>query len=118
MKATSATPLIKPPTFGLVWLDGKLSTTVVRKPWGLILEMRAPVALAVYGPTGGTTCSQAPSLEFNPPVPPSATYRDPSGPNFRPRGLFKPVAKTETVDAAGIATSSAASAALAFHEGT
>src|SRR5438067_9554398 len=106
MKATSATPLIKPPTFGLVWLDGKLSTTVVRKPLGPILEMRAPVTLAVYGPTGGTTWSQAPSVEFKPPVPPSATKRKPSGPNFRPRGLFNPVANTETLEAAGNATSS------------
>ena len=32
--------------------------------------------------------------------------------------MFNPLAKTETVDAAGNATSSAASAALAVHEGT
>ena len=30
-------------------------------------------------------------------MPPSATYKLPSGPNFRPRGLLSPLAKTEIV---------------------
>src|SRR5713101_4730300 len=32
-------------------------------------------------------------VEIAPPIPPSATYRFPSGPNFSPRGLFNPPAK-------------------------
>src|ERR1700678_1631712 len=36
-------------------------------------------------------------------MPPSATYRKPSGPNFNPRGLFKPVAKTVGLGWAGSA---------------
>jgi hypothetical protein len=38
-------------------------------PLALILEMREPVMLPVYGPTGGTTCSQQPAVEFDPPIP-------------------------------------------------
>jgi len=37
-----------------------------------------------------------PTVEVVPPIPPSATYKFPSGPNFNPRGLFRPVAKTLT----------------------
>src|SRR5207245_206280 len=33
-----------------------------------------------------------PTVEVVPPIPPSATYKFPSGPNFNPRGLFRPVA--------------------------
>src|SRR4029077_8966182 len=102
MNATPATPLIRLPESALVWLDGKLSTTVVRKPRGLILEMRAPVTLPVYGPTAGTTTQAG----VTPPVPPSATKRKPPGPNFRPRGLFNPLAKTETLADVGNAVSS------------
>jgi len=48
----------------------------------------------LYGPIGGITCSHKPTVESDPPSPPSATYRFPSGPNLSPRGLFNPVAKT------------------------
>src|SRR6185437_11658636 len=41
-------------------------------------------------------CVHCPTVESAPPRPPSATYRLPSGPNASPRGLLKPVAKTET----------------------
>lgn len=34
------------------------------------------------------TCVQV--VIFDPPMPPSATYRYPSGPNFNPLGLLKP----------------------------
>ncbi len=40
MNATSATPLTRLPKAGVVWLEGRLSATVVRTPAGLILEMR------------------------------------------------------------------------------
>lgn len=46
---------------------------------------------------GAGTWSHCPTVEFVPPGPPSATYRFPSGPNLRPRGLLNPVAMTETV---------------------
>jgi hypothetical protein len=59
---------------------------VARSPEGLILEI-LDVFPPVYGPTGGGTGSVA---GFNPPSPPSATYRYPSGPNLRPRGLLRP----------------------------
>src|SRR5438552_14725121 len=98
MNAISATPLIRLPSIGLVWLEGRLSTTVVRVPSEPILEMREPVLLPVYGPTSGITCVQLPAVELVPPTPPSATYNEPSGPNFSPRGLFRPVAKTETLE--------------------
>jgi hypothetical protein len=71
--STSATPLIRLPSSALVWLEGSVSVTVVRCPLELILEIRPEVLLPVYGPTGGTTCSQSPSVEFVPPSPPSAT---------------------------------------------
>ena len=37
MKATSATPLTRLPRLGLVWLEGSVSTTVVRTPLASIL---------------------------------------------------------------------------------
>src|SRR5262245_46571906 len=98
MKATSATPLTRFPSAALVWLDGRLSTKVVRLPLLSILEIREPVSLPVYGPTGGiTTQSGSAGGGFAPPIPPSATYRLPSGPNSSPRGLLRPSAKTVTV---------------------
>jgi hypothetical protein len=39
----SATPLISEPNAGLVWLEGMLSTKVVRTPYASIFEMRDPV---------------------------------------------------------------------------
>src|SRR6266567_3950914 len=95
INATSATPLTKLPVAGEVWLEGKLSATVVRIPSGVILEIR-DVKSPVYGPTGGTTWSHNPILDNVPPAPPSATYTFPSGPNFSPRGLFNPSKTTET----------------------
>src|SRR4029077_11843144 len=52
-KATSATPLTKLPKPGLVWLEGRPSTTVETAPLGAILEMRA-VKSPVYGPAPRT----------------------------------------------------------------
>src|SRR4051794_37845940 len=37
---TDQTALTRLPESALVWLDGKLSITIMRKPWRLILEMR------------------------------------------------------------------------------
>src|SRR6267154_5656025 len=79
-KATSATPLTKLPWLAIVWLEGKLSTTVVTFPSAPIFEIR-PVNPPVYGPTSGTWV-HSPTVDSVPPVPPSATYRLPSGPNF------------------------------------
>src|SRR6185437_1666572 len=73
-------------------LDGRLSATVVLTPFLSIIEMREPVLLPWYGPTGGTTCAHV-VLKFVPPTPASATYRLPSGPNLRPRGSFNPVTR-------------------------
>src|SRR4029453_12232147 len=98
MKATSATPLTRLPSTALVWLDGRLSTKVVRLPSLSILEIREPVVRPEYGPTGGlTTQSGSSGGGLAPPTPPSATYRLPSGPNLSPRGLLSPSAKTLTV---------------------
>src|SRR5215472_3286348 len=75
-KAMSATPLTRLPKAGLVWLEGRLSATVVRFPSRSILEMREPTGLPVYGPTGGGTVqSSVGGAGLVPPTPPSATYR-------------------------------------------
>src|SRR5678816_3085083 len=87
MNAMSATPLVSAPVCALVWLDGSLLVTVVRTPCGVIFEILPPTELPVYGPIGGITCGQCPAVDCVPPLPPSATYRLPSGPNFNPRGL-------------------------------
>src|SRR5262245_134502 len=101
MKAMSATPLISGPTAGAVWLEGSPLENVVRAPARETFEIRPPLTgssvLPVYGPIGGSTCVHWPTVESLPPRPPSATYRFPSGPHSRPRGLLKPVAKTEIV---------------------
>lgn len=76
--------------------EGRLSIHVVRVPAISILEMRLPVTLPLYGPTGGITWAHL-TEELVPPIPPSATYKYPSGPNFKPRGLLNPVAKTLVV---------------------
>jgi hypothetical protein len=100
MKATLETPLTRLPSAGLVWLDGRALTTVETLPVGLTFEMRPPrtgsLVLPVYGAAAPDTCVHCPTVEFEPPRPPSATYRFPSGPNVSPRGLLKPAAKTET----------------------
>ena len=54
MNSTSATPLTRDPSIGLVWLDGRLAATVLTVPPRLILEIR-PVIPPVYGPTGAMT---------------------------------------------------------------
>src|ERR1700724_598455 len=98
MNAKSATPLTRLPNAGLVWLEGKWSATVVTTPLGDTFEIRA-VKSPVYGPGpagGPAACWQSPTVEREPPAPPSATYRFPSGPNFSPRGVLKPVAKIDT----------------------
>src|SRR5213595_1032964 len=86
------------PGTGCVWLDGSPVTTWVTTPAGLTFEIRPPrtgsFVLPVYGPIGGATCAHWPTVESFPPRPPSATYKLPSGPNVRPRGLLNPVAKT------------------------
>src|SRR5437763_16311261 len=92
----SAAPLVRLPVVALVWLEGRLSTAVVRTPLASILEMREPGTLPVYGPTGGMTCSQQRSVESAPPIPPSAPYMLPYGPTFRPRRVFNSVAKPAT----------------------
>src|SRR3989442_12315008 len=94
MNFTSATPLTRLPRAAEVWSEGNPSATVERSPLELILEMRA-VKPPVYGPTGGMTCGvHLPTDDVSPPVPPSATERNPSGPKARPRALLRPVAKT------------------------
>ncbi|MGN6682158.1 MAG: hypothetical protein ACTHKL_30710, partial [Streptosporangiaceae bacterium] len=89
------------PTALLVWLEGSASTTVETTPARLILEMRPPslrlLVLPVYGAAAPATWRQMPTVEWWPPSPPSATYSWPSGPNVSPRGLFSPLAKTDTV---------------------
>src|SRR5689334_17665799 len=55
-----------------------------------------PVGPPVYGPTGAGTCSHLPTVAVVPRTPLSPTYKAPSGPNARPRGLSSPVAKTLT----------------------
>ncbi len=54
MNFTSETPLTRLPEAALVWLDGRPSTTVLRTPAGLTLEIRA-VKPPLYGPTGAGT---------------------------------------------------------------
>src|SRR5581483_3182430 len=78
--ATSATPLVRPPESGDVELDGSPVATGVTAPCGPILTMLA-VKPPEYGPIGAGTCSQSACVVcIVPPVPPSATYRLPSGP--------------------------------------
>src|SRR5262245_66526046 len=105
MKAMSATPLISGPTAGAVWLEGSPLENVVRAPARETFEIRPPLTgsfvLPVYGPIGGTTCVHWPAVEALPPSPPSATYRFPSGPHSRPRGLLNPVANTDIVACCG-----------------
>ena len=107
--ATSATPLVRPPESGDVELDGSPVATGVTAPCGPILTMLA-VKPPEYGPIGAGTCSQSACVVcIVPPVPPSATYRLPSGPNVSPRGLSSPVAITVPLEPA--ATPGAASTA-------
>jgi hypothetical protein len=88
------------PSAGLVWLDGSPRTTTERTPAGVTFEIRPPstglFVLPVYGAAAPDTCRHLPTVECDPPRPPSATYRSPRGPNVSPRGLLKPVAKTLT----------------------
>src|SRR2546423_13185007 len=117
-KVTSATPLTRLPSATLVWLEGRWSTITVRRPVRLTFEMWA-VRPLVYGPTGATTCVHWPTVVVAPPRPPSATYRLPSGPKVRPRGLSKPVAKTVKPLGSGVClVCSTAAVALKSERGT
>src|SRR6185437_11427969 len=99
-KATLETPLTRLPSAGAVWLDGSPRTTIERTPPGVTLEIRPPSTgfplLPVYGAAAPDACRHFPTVECDPPRPPSATYRSPFGPKTSPRGLLKPVAKTLT----------------------
>src|SRR3954447_20561380 len=89
MKARSAMPMSEPIASVA---EGRLSTRVVRAPAGVIFDMRE-VKPPLKGPSGGGTWAHMPAVEVFPPAPASATYRLPSGPNFRPRGKFSPLTK-------------------------
>ena len=71
-------------------LVGRLSTTVVRTPAALILDIRPPVGQPKKGEKKGTGCCSSAQLcvlhSAVAPVPASATYKFPSGPNFNPLG--------------------------------
>src|SRR5690349_3804545 len=99
-KATLETPLTRLPSAGAVWLDGSPRTTTERTPAGVTLEIRPPSTgfplLPVYGAAAPDACRHLPTVECDPPRPPSATYRSPFGPNTSPRGLLKPLANTLT----------------------
>ncbi len=108
---TLETPLTRLPVAAVVWLDGSPLTTVFRTPLGVTFEIRPPrtglFVLPVYGAAAPDAWVHVPTVEWEPPRPPSATYRSPSGPNVRPRGLLKPVAKTLTWAVACVLTSAA-----------
>src|SRR6185503_8933968 len=87
---------------GLVWLEGSESTTVETTPARLIFEIRPPSTGSPLLPVE-PICSHWPTVEFEPPSPPSATYRSKCGPKVSPRGLLNPVAKTDVVAARGAA---------------
>src|ERR1700728_1065025 len=85
---TSATPMVPfiPP--GPMVTEGKPEATVVTFPLGLTLEIR-PVSPPVSGPGppgAPGTWTHCPTVLVVPPVPASATYRLPSGPNLSPLG--------------------------------
>ena len=70
-----ADPTTRLPSAGLVWLEGRWSATVVTTPWASTLEIRA-VKSPVYGPGpagGPAACWQTPTVDREPPAPPSAT---------------------------------------------
>ena len=77
MNATLETPLTRLPSAGLVWLDGSALTTVETAPAGLTFEIRPPrtgsFTLPVYGAAAPCACSHWPTVECEPPRPPSAT---------------------------------------------
>src|SRR5450631_2745485 len=90
---TSATPIVPPA--GLK-VEGNPEATVVRVPLGLILDIRA-VSPPVQGPGGVGTWVHSPAVLVVPPVPASATYKYPSGPNLNPRGPSRPEASINGV---------------------
>src|SRR6202035_1843627 len=82
---TSATPMVPlaPPVPTLT--EGNPEATVVTFPLGLILEIRAvSPPVSGPGPGGPGTWAHCPAVLVVPPVPASATYRYPSGPNLKP----------------------------------
>src|SRR5713226_6169733 len=94
MNARSATPLISLPIAALVWDDGSPVTIRATLPEVLSIFEMLDVKPPLYGPTGGMTWVQEPTVEVLPPRPPSARYRLPSGPNVSPLGLLRPRANT------------------------
>src|ERR1700676_4542548 len=90
---TSATPIVPP---AMLKVEGNPEATVVRVPLELILEIRA-FGPPVQGPGGEGTCVHCPAVLFVPPVPASATYKYPSGPNLNPRGPSRPEASINGV---------------------
>src|ERR1700722_17259194 len=96
---TSATPMVPLTPRGPMVSEGKAEVAVVTFPLGLILEIRAvSPPVSGPGPPGGPgTCGHCPMVLFLPPVPASATYRLPSGPNLRPRGPSRPLARVNGV---------------------
>src|SRR6267154_1691542 len=75
--ATLETPLTRLPSAALVWLDGNAPTTAETTPAGLILEIRPPrvtsPVLPRYGAAAPAACGQTPTVDVEPPRPPSAT---------------------------------------------
>src|SRR5580704_13260266 len=96
---TSATPMVPLTPPGPMVTEGNPEATVVTLPLGLILEIRAvSPPVSGPGPPGGPgTCTHCPAVLTVPPVPASATYRYPSGPNLNPRGPSRPEAITTGV---------------------
>src|SRR4051812_14958050 len=91
IKATSAGPNTSAgvPSALVPTLVGRLSTTVTRSPDdGSILDIRPPVGQPKKGAkTCGSSSAQLRVLHDGvAPVPASATYSFPSGPNFNPLG--------------------------------
>src|ERR1700729_2147301 len=83
-KTTSATPMVPLTPIGPMVTEGNPVATVVTLPLELILEIR-PVGPPVSGPGPpgpGGTWVHWPMVLVVPPVPASATYRFPSGPNL------------------------------------
>src|SRR4051794_17567111 len=82
-------------------VDGRPVATATGQP--LSIRATAPVAPPMNGPRicDVGACSVA---AVEPPEPPSATYRAPSGPQVNPRGVVSPVATGVTgVTAIGVA---------------
>ena len=95
MNATSATPLVRLPVAGSSRSRAGCPPPSCDSRAGRTSRC-ATCSRPVYGPTPAAW-AHCPTVELVPPVPPSARYRSPSGPNLSPRGLFRPVANVSTV---------------------